>query len=346
MNSSPRSLFSKEYFSLAFLSLLIMAISSCQPKRAINPHSINIEGRIQYPLGDKIYFSSYADSSDLFLENKTRLDSAIPDKNGSFSFTFRSERPMVFDLESAAQNLATNLILCPGDLLKINFKGKNFSPEIESSTEEGKINLFLVNFLDSFYRSPDIKQEYYISTNYMDGESFATYNERREKAQLEYFKDFFRNDSLKKEYRDYALNTIHYGIAVDRLMYVWKKRMKNETVLLPENYFAFETKSFIENAEAFYCPAYIRFLHLYIKDTFDRMVEQGELPLNKTIPFLPQVEKYKLAASLLSRPFRDVVLYSIIMSDMHDVNNSMISKRDSSVPLDSMIAIFRNKYSL
>ena len=125
----------------------------------------------------------------------------------------------------------------------------------------------------------------------MDIHQFTTYNNNRKQKQLNFFAKFFANDSINTDFRNYVVNTINYGIAVDRLMYIWKKRMKSENIYGDSTYFSFETPDFIENINAFNCPAYIRFLNLYIKDTYERMVEKGELTIDKSEVLKPSVEK-------------------------------------------------------
>lgn len=332
----------KKINSLAILSLIAFLLCSCQSEKKENAETSTIKGHIQHPIKDKIYFSSYKDSFELYQENKTTLDSALLDQNGNFSFSLKINNPIAFDLESGGKNLGINLFISPGDQLEINYPDTSYTPQINSSTEEGKFNAFLVNFQYKFFRDPEIKNEYYIGSNYMDGHNFATYNDRRKEEQLKFFSSTFEDDSLKKARSEYAMNTVLYGIGVDRLMYVWKKRMKNQTVVLDSNYFDFETKTFLENRDAMNCPAYIHFLKLYVKDSYERSVERGEIPAEA----LPQVEKYKLCINLLDKPFSDVVLYNILLSDMHDVSNKETAHGNYSMPLDSMLIVFRQKYSL
>ncbi|HLG34102.1 MAG TPA: hypothetical protein VI757_04420 [Bacteroidia bacterium] len=305
-----------------------------------------IKGTIQFPPADKIYFYSLADSTDIFLENKTAMDSSAIDKNGNYSFSLPLKNACAFDLVCGKKNLANNLFISPGDKLKIIFSSRSNDAHVISSGDAGKYNSYLIHFLDTFYRAASIREEYYIGTNYMDIQQFTLYNERRKQMQLDFFDNYFKGDSPKKELQDYALNTIHYGIAVDRLMYIGKKRMKGENVIADSSYFAFATPSFVENKDAFNCPAYIRFLNLYIKDMYERMVEREALPRDKSVRLIPAVEKYKLAMQLLHKPFRDAVLYNIIYNDMHDVTENAIVNPQVKLSPDSMMVLFIRKYSL
>lgn len=311
-----------------------------------NSNSTILNGNIQFPPADKIYFCSFADSTDIYLETKTAMDSSVIDKNGNYSFSLQLKNSCAFDLGCGNKNLATNLFISPRDKLKIIFSGRSNDVHVISSGDAGKYNSFLIQFLDTFYRAAAVREEYYIGTNYMDIQQFTLYNERRQQMQLDFLDNYFGSDSPKKEFKDYALNTINYGIAVDRLMYVWKKRMKGENVIVDSSYFSFATPAFVENIDAFNCPAYIRFLNLYIKDTYERMVERGELPLDKSAKLIPAVEKYKLAMQLLRKPFRDAALFNIIFNDMHDVTENAIANPQVKLSPDSMVALFIRKYSL
>jgi hypothetical protein len=305
-----------------------------------------IKGHIEFPVSDKIYFYSYRDTAATYLETMSVIDSSLIDKNGNYAFSLSPKILSSFNLVSGGNNLATNLFITPGEKIILNFIGKNNQPEFFPSGEAAKFNSYLVKFIDTFYKVQATKQEYYIATNYMDINAFASYNETRKQKQLEFFNSFFKYDPLKKDFKDYALNSIYYSIAADRLMYLWKKRMKGETVTADSSYFSFATPSFIENKNALLCPSYIRFLNLYIKDTFERMVERGELPLIKSEKLIPQVEKYKLALRLLKKPYCDVVLYNIIVGDLNDVAEKNHASHSSGISLDSLTVCFINKYGL
>ena len=338
--------FSKFNIRISALAFFCFIFSGCFSNQKEDAQSTVIKGHIQFPEKDKIYFYSYADSADLFLDNKSAMDSALIDKDGNYLFTLHFKNPFVFNLVIGNKNLVTNFFIGPGDHMKINFVGKDHAVEIFPSGDVAKYNTYLLKFLYTFYQDPLIKQQYYIVSNYMDLQQFVSYNESRKQEQLNFFQNFFRNDSLHKEFKDNALNTINYGIAVDRLMYLWKKRMKGQRVDADSTYFSFETSSFVENIEAFSCPSYIRFLNLYIKDTYERMVEGGKLSAGKSGNPIPQVEKFKLAKRLLDRPYCDVVLYNVIRADMNDVANKNERHQSSKIPLDSMITWFIDKYSL
>lgn len=322
------------------------ALAGCNQQPAGDDGSTTITGNMQRSSAGKIYFYSYADSVDFFLARTTPLDSAIVDEQGNFSFKLKINTPHVFSLQHGNRNLVSNLLISKGDQLQFKFYGNNNIPKITPFGDEAKFNTFLLNFVDTFYNDTTTHNEYYIASNYMDAAQFAAYNDRRKKNMIDYFNRYFENDSLQSEYRDYALQTICYELASDRLMYLWKKRMKGESVAPDSSFFNFTNPSFVENEAAFITPSYIRFLNLYIKDTYERMVEKGELPVNKTDKLIPPVEKYKLANTMLTGKFREAVLYNIILNDQHDVSREEIASKIAPASLDRLITSFKSKYSL
>ncbi len=332
-----------------FLILSVAVIPflfSCNVKEKISPGSSVVEGRIENASGGKIYFCTYADSMSLYIDNKTALDSSVADKDGHYSFILHNQRPLVFNIQNGNVILANNLFLEPGNRLEINFKGNENKPVITSSGPGSGNNSFLIQFLDSFFYHPEVKNEYYIASNFMDIHQFSLYIESRKQKQLDFFYNYFENDSTNSDFKKYVLNTINYGIGSDKLYYLWKKRMKIENIRGDSAFFSFETKTFIQNPDAMNCPAYIRFLNLYIKDTYERMVEQGEFQQSKTVRLIPQAEKYKLAVRLLERPYRDAVLYNLIHDEMNEIGQKSSTDSVSLNSLDSMIRWFCKKYAI
>jgi hypothetical protein len=293
-----------------------------------------------------MYFYSYPDTFATYLGVKSAIDSSDIDKNGNYSIEFHAPKSYAFDLVCGDSNLVSNLIVVPGSELKINFVQKGNKPEIFPGGEDAKFNTYLLMFVDTFYRNPDTKRDYYIVTNFMSIEEFTKYNINRQNKMLEFYHNYFGDIKLRKEYSDYALNTINYGIGVDRLMYLWKKRMKVENVKADSSYFKFITHSYLENKDGFNCPAYIRFLNLYIKDVYERKIEEGELVVNPQNGLKPQVEKYKLSKKLLNEPYSNIVISNIVVSDVNDVTENEITPAMINLSLDSLDKWFVNKYSI
>ena len=331
---------------IALFSCVVFLLNGCDSPPNQHTDGTVINGNIQFPPGSKIYFTSFADSINLFLERKSILDSALIDEKGNYSLNINLHSSCAFNLECGNKILVPNLFLSPDDNLTINFVGRDSRPVILRSRQEAKYNTFLLQLVDSFYNDPVLKPQYYIASNYMDLSQFVNYTDTRRKHQISFFNEFFKGDSLRTEFRDYAVNTIEYGIAVDRLLYLWKKRMKSETVNPDSSYFYFEGASYLENRNALTCPAYVHFLNLYIMDVYVRMLEKGTLPEDKSKAMVPQVEKFKLAVRLLNRPFRDVVLLNIISNDINSLAGKESDLPGTSSSINERVEWFKKRYSL
>ena len=127
-------------------------------------------------------------------------------------------------------------------------------------------------------------------------------------------------------------------------MYAWKKRMKGENSVVTPSYYSFISPELLENAKAVSSPSYIRFLNLYIKDVFERKIENGELPINKSEKLIPSVEKFKLAGHELKKPYSDIVIYNIIHDDMSYSGEKVLLSKFSETPIDSLINWLHLKY--
>jgi hypothetical protein len=305
-----------------------------------------ISGKIEFPPAAKILLYAFSDSASLFTSAKKVIDSASIEKDGSYSIYPAVTGPVAFDLRCGDSTLLTNFLICPGDRLEINFKGKSNHPEIYPRSEEEKFAGYLVQFIDTFYRDPDTKKAYYISSNYMEAKGFDEFTRKRTRSQIDFFNRYFRDSPISDLRKSYAINTIFYEAANDKLMYLWKKRMKVEPVILDSAFLDFENPSFIENPDAFITPSYIRFINLYLKDTYERMVERGEIPADKTKNFLPTVEKFNLAHRLFRKPFLDAVLFNLLINDMKDVANKENTESLIQPGLDSLISMYKSKYKL
>ena len=328
------------------LFALSMSMVSCSNNEEQKEDKTIIEGSIQNPTHSKISFCTYPDTVSLYLGAKQAVYTVDLDAQGHFKFAIDNKTPVVFDLESGEQTLATNLIVLPGSHLEIKFTGKENRPNIVSSGEASEFNGFLIELLDSFYESPSLKQEYYIGTNYMDIHYFSDYLDKRRQAETGLYNSYFEGKTINKVYEEYAKNTIDYCWGADKLYYLWKKRMKIENIHGDSAYFSFQTKSFIQNAGAINCPSYIRYLNLYIKDYYERLVETGALPKVKGEKLIPDVEKFMLAHELLDSTFRDIALYNIYFGDTHDLAKGAVQDTLRGRSLDSLKASFCRKYNL
>jgi hypothetical protein len=306
-----------------------------------NNSSTTINGRIEKHAAGQVYFYSYPDSSALYADQMIIMDSCAVDGNGDYSLAVHPGFSHVFNLEYERKNLVSNFFISSGDKITIDFRGVSFIPEITSKGKASSYNNYLLDFQKAFYTDSAVKQQYYIVSNYFDLQQYARFNDERKHKQLELYRNYFKEDAVDSAFSNYALNSIKYGIAVDRLMYLWKKRMKNEHIDFDPAFLNFETKYFLENKNALIVPAYIRFLNLYVKDLYERKVQDGVYAGQNQNPF---EEKGNLAETYLSLPFREVVLYNLALDDMKSVSSE--NRNSHSVSLDKLVPAFIQKYHL
>ena len=327
---------------LVCLAGILLLLAGCKPGSRGREDAIVVFGALDAPAGNYVYLYSFPDTAAVYGMEKAIMDSCIIDENGNFELIAPVGFPVAFDVSYGNDLLVSNLFACPGDVLEIYFTGEEHVPEVIDKNDVGKFNSFLVSLADSFYHDPVVKHEYYVTSNYLDGQQYEQYTGERRQQELNFFNNYFRDDSLRGEYREYALNTIEYGVAVDRLMYVWKKRMKGQSVVIDPSYFSFLTPAFVNNASGFNCPAYMRFLNLYIKETYERKLDTGELKPGPGMNV--SVEKFKIAERLLPMPYRNAVIYNIVLGDMQGISGGDGGERNS-LSLDSMIRYFKTKHA-
>ncbi|MBL7923883.1 MAG: hypothetical protein JNL88_06770 [Bacteroidia bacterium] len=295
---------------------------------------------MEFPPAGKVYFMSYPDSVRLFLGRQEAMDSAEVDKNGAFILKPSVRMPAVFSLRCGNMDLAANLLIRPGDKLDFKFSGKDQEAVVDSKGEASDFNAFLLRFIRQFYKEPGVKNQYYIASNYMEPPAFEEYTLGRRDAMLDFYKTDDVGTGKDPLFRDYIHFTIQYEFACDRLMYIWKKRMKGHPVTPDSAYFSFAEPGFIENPKAFVTPSYIRFINLYLKESYESKVERGELPLVKGLALIPSVEKYRMARSGYHSPVQEALLYNLILNDLDPGGKA------GGAALDSLEKVFRHKYSI
>jgi len=339
----------RTYWNLTFFKaiVLLLLVSACNSSKKEEVAGTVIKGNIKNAPDSFVYFKTYIDSVDLFLGMKSSLDSARIDGNGNFELHPKVDSVCVFTLVCGNRDLISNALLTENGHLDITFTGKDYSPVILSKNEISDYNTFLLKLIYEFYKKPDIKQEYYIASNYMDAMPYAEYNGKRMDAMLDFYTKNWGNRSSNQLYYDYAVYTMKYECAADRLMFLWKHRMKNLPIDPDSTYFNYTDKKFLNNPQAYISPSYIRFINLYLKDKYETLAVAGKsVPGAEKFAGVPPVQKYMLAASLFDRPVLNAVLTNLLLSDLKDVDNKDLSSAPSSKNLDSLEMNFKTKYKL
>ncbi len=293
------------------LLILDILCGACNSPTPTDPDHSVIKGNIEYPSARMIYLFSFADSNAKYSGIRTPIDSAIIDKHGDYVFSFKLKECSVCDLRIGEKMVEPNLFLCKGETLTINFTEKENKPLITGDDITAKQNNYLQKFLQKFYSDPEVKQFYYISSNYLPVTEYSAYMEKRRNEQKTFYDEFFRSNKPEKEFADYATSEIEYQNAADKLMCVWKKRMKGEDATQDSTYDRLSDRSFLENSRAVKSPAYFHFLTLYVSDIYERLLAERKIPKNATDRLDPLYEKRNIASEYLNGIARDIVLRNL-----------------------------------
>ncbi|TAL41167.1 MAG: DUF4369 domain-containing protein, partial [Chitinophagaceae bacterium] len=133
---------------ISLLSLLFLGIAG-SIKQKNKPETENftlIKGKIEFSSGKSIDLYTYPDIFQKYLNKKILIASAPVDNKGRFSFSFNCYQPSAFDLKIGNRILVSNLFLCPGDQLTINFRDTALNPHINVNEKGGRNNQFLLLF--------------------------------------------------------------------------------------------------------------------------------------------------------------------------------------------------------
>jgi len=325
---------------LTFTFLIVLAISGCQLKRTENYGAMQINGRIKFACNQKIFLLGYPDSVSMFTGKKVVLDTFLINKDGDFYFNIKPSVSNIYELRLADTVLMSDLYLIPNNTLTLHFLKKYDVSRIDTSNITGKCNDYRAKLEYQFYREPQIKQLYYISANYMTVPMFDSFCKDRRTRMLNFYANYFNDKYPDRDFDNYARAELKYQYAIDKLMYLWKKRIKNMDVFPDSIYYDFSVKSYLEDKDALQSQAYFHFLKLYINNIYGEDIVKKSRSLQETQTKNPVIEKYKLAIKNLSIPFRDIVLCNIISGEMTREEFTSISK-------SGMVAMkkwFENKY--
>jgi hypothetical protein len=324
----------------------VLVIGSCSDRSESVSDKTVVRGVIERPASGYVYFYSYADSGDYFMGITSALDSALPDAKGYFVLEPEVKQYCYFSLFYDRKDLVTNLVVHENDRLDIDFIGEQRVPKIVSKGNTSAFNTYLLKFTDEFYHKPAVKKEYYVSSNYMEVGPYAEYTDKRRLAMMDYYSNYFKGEQLDPLFLDYTLLAIKYEFGCDRLMYLWKKRMKGELIFPDSSYLAFVNPEYLSNEDALLSPSYIRFVNLYIKEMYERKLESGEFLKVGSTPIIANVEKYKIASSLLNGKVRDVVYYNLAFNELKAMNSLSDSLHSSRQSPELVLKAFEQKYGL
>lgn len=323
-----------------------MSFAGCHLHDHENPQDTVLKGNIGFACKGPLFLMGYADSTDKFLGRKSVLYSAKIEENGDYRFVFHPNAPNIYDLKSADSFLLSSIYLCPTNKLMIHFAKKYDDPVIDTSNMEGKYNDFRVKLTQKFYKENAVKQFYYIGANYITINQFDTFVQGRKKQMNAFFENYFKGQKISPDFKKYALSEIKYQYGIDKMMFLWKKRIKSMTIFPDSSYYKDITnKSYLENPDAMFSPAYYHYLNLYINNIYGQMMMSNQpLPKWKGKPMSPALAKYEIAIMNLKEPFFDIVAYNIIVGDMSDDEYKTVKANRSASMNLALHEWFENKY--
>ena len=299
---------------------LSTACSAPQDSKNENPNITIVKGKVQFPPGNTIDLYAYPEPLQKYLGKKTIVASSSVGKKGQFSFSVRFHQPTAFDLKIENTILVSNLFLCPGDEIVLDFSDSVFNPHIISNSKGGRDNGFLLQFNEIFFKEPKAKRQYYINSNFLHVDEYAEYLQTRRKDEIKLYNDFFSKTPARREFATYALSEINYQYATDKLMYLWKKGIKNKPVNPDMEYNDFSSKNFIENPEAVNSPSYVRFLNLYFLYLCEKKLRDKNIAGKDISEIDYAFEKIKFAKEIFSGLSLKIIQLNILNEPVNGVS--------------------------
>lgn len=312
-------------FIISVLTLLFLSIvgSNKQKGKEETQKLTIIKGKVEFSRGSSIDLYAYPDLFQKYLNKKILVASVPVDSRGKFSFFFNFYQSSAFDLKIGNRILVSNLFLCPGDQIIINFRDSASSPQITPNAKGGRNNRFLLLFNENFFKEPKIKRDYYINSNFLQTDEYSEFLNKRRLQQLKFYNEFFAESPPEKDFATYILSEINYQYAVDKLMYLWKKGIKNKKVNAGRDYYDFLSNDLIENPAAINSPSYVHFLNLYFTNLYEKQlykIQQSKNPYRTD----QAIEKISVA----KQNFSGLSLHIVTLNILNDEANSVDIKTD------------------
>lgn len=306
---------------ISLLTLLLLSIAGPdkQKSKAETENFTIVKGKIEFSPGSPIDIYAYPDVFQKYLNKKIIIASSRVDGSGRFSFSINFSHSSAFDLKIGNRILASNLFLCPGDQIIINFRDTALNPQVTLNGKGGRNNQFLLLFNDKFFKEPKTRRDYYINSNYLTADEYSEFLKSRLLQEKKLYDEFFAESPPAKEFEIYVQSEINYQYAVDKLMYLWKKGIKNKQAHAGNDYFDFLSKDFIENPAALNSPSYVHFLNLYFTNFYEQQpikIQQPKNPDRVDQAF----EKLKFAKQNFSGLSLQIVTLNILNDKVNSVD--------------------------
>lgn len=332
-------LFSNYHFQMKnvlaiIISFFFLFSISCKQAEKKDLNVTVIQGKISSPIAPNIYLFAFADSISQLLGEKTILDSCEIDKDGNYLFSLNWKQSSLFDLKNGNDLLIANLFLNPKDNITLNFTGEERKPKIVLNTKEAKYNDFLLQFKEKYFEEKETKHYYYVESNYLSILQFQNYIDKRSSEQVDFFHNYFKNETLSETFTKFVLTEIYYQSANDKMMFLWKKRIKEEWHPGDSVYADFLKETKIESPDALLSPAYHRFLQLYIDELYQQIFDRHKIVQTKPENISPNLLKFQTANEHLHGIYLELVCVKLL----RDERNSVSTKNEThTATLDTLL---------
>lgn len=280
--------------------------------------STTVSGRLIHVPGTTrtVYIYRHREPITFWETDKILFDSCKLLADGSYTFNMSlKNQPVFVDIGIADLVFAHNIFIQPRQNLILDYDLAERPPSLLSVATAGIHNRFIQAFSDSFYRKPEVKEYYYVKSNFLLAPDYANYIDKRHKEQKAFLKNHFKDVATDSVFKAYIEAEIDYQWASDKTAFLWKKWIRNEEVPLDSSYFNFLKEIMIDNPEAIISPAYIRFLGLFIREL------HRQKPLAEQVNQPNSLLKCKIACEHLRGMALKIALYNILKEEQENAKS-------------------------
>ncbi|MFI5222115.1 MAG: hypothetical protein ACHQK8_07305 [Bacteroidia bacterium] len=305
----------KRIILITILLTVITLFSSCNGSHKNFSGVTLLEGRIDPFLAKnkKIYFYELTDSMSLFFFEKQITDSCLIDEHGNFKFELKHwNKPGFFDLGTLEAVFIKHIFAEPGDKIELFFDGKDLPLTLDRKNNIGTYNEFLQLFYDTFYRSPEVKKYYYVTSNFLMAPEYARYQNSRRNQQIQFFEKYFEGKKADSIFKNCFISETNLNWADDKLYFLWKKRIRKEVVPVDSSYFDFLKAIDHTDRSALICPGFSRYINFYIRELYQ------ELPLETLKENEESMDKCNLAKKNLKGLGLKIAYYLILRDELNN----------------------------
>lgn len=292
----------------------LFCFQSCTERNDLTTVSGKI---IHYPKNsNKVYLHLLPDTITFYQTDKIIIDSSTLSEQGEFSFKIHQiKKSTFFDLSVGDVAITRNFFIQTNQNVNLELDMSVVPAKLINIESLDRYNKFLQTYSDTFYRKPEVKQYYYVQSNFLLAPEYAKYIDERHNHQLEFASDILSDMNSDKVFVNYLKSEIDYQWANDKTAFLWKKWIRNEEVKLDTSYYNYATTLNIDNPNALISPAYIRFLHLYIRE----LHRQVPIPIQRATD--GSVMKCDIAKNHLKGTALKIALYHILQDELSNVKS-------------------------